>query len=86
MSCRCANCVKQVRAQLSVEVVSSVFGPKIKAWCKTLVGKFHLSKSQIKELFETLLGISISKGSVVNTHYQAALMLKEPYEEKPYGA
>lgn len=61
--------------------VSSVFGPKVKAWCTVLSGQFHLSKSQIKELFETLLGISISKGSVVNTHYQAALMLQEPYEE-----
>lgn len=81
LSCRCANCGKQVRAQLPKEVLSSAFGPKIKAWCTALAGKFHLSKSQIKELFETLLGISISKGSVVNTHYQAALMLKEPYEE-----
>lgn len=81
LSCRCANCGKQVRAHLPQEVVSSAFGPKIKAWCTALAGKFHLSKSQIKELFETLLGISISKGSVVNTHYQAALMLKEPYEE-----
>lgn len=81
MSCRCANCGKQVRAQLPMEATSSAFGPKIKAWCTTLAGKFHLSKSQIKELFETLLGISISKGSVINTHYQAALMLKQPYEE-----
>lgn len=81
MSCRCADCGKQVRGQLPQEVISSVFGPKIKAWCTTLAGKFHLSKSQIKELFETLLGISIAKGSVINIHYQAALMLKEPYEK-----
>lgn len=81
ISCRCANCGKQVRSNLPIEVMSSAFGPKIKAWCTTLAGKFYLSKSQIKELFKMLLGISISKGSVVNTHYQAALMLKEPYEE-----
>ncbi len=81
MKCRCANCGKQVRANLPQEVTSSVFGPKIKAWCTVLSGKFHLSKSKIKELFETLLGIPISKGSVINTHYQAALMLQHPYEE-----
>lgn len=81
LACRCASCGKQVRAHLPQEVISSTFGPKIKAWCTTLAGKFHLSKSQIKELFETLLGISISKGSVVNTHYQAALMLKGSYDE-----
>lgn len=81
MKCRCKNCGKQVRANLPHEVISSAFGPKIKAWCTVLAGKFHLSKCQIKELFGTLLGISISKGSVVNTHYQAALMLQQPYEE-----
>jgi transposase len=81
MSCRCANCGKQVRANLPYDVTSSAFGPKIKAWCTALAGQFHLSKSQIKQLFKTLLGISISKGSVVNTHSQAALMLKQPYEE-----
>jgi len=81
MKCRCAYCGKQVRATLPAEVISSVFGPKIKAWCTALSGKFHLSKNQIKELFETLLGISISKGSVINTHYQAALMLQHPCEE-----
>ena len=81
MKCRCVNCGKQVRAHLPQEVTSSVFGPKIKAWCTVLSGKFHLSKNQIKELFGTLLGISIAKGSVINTHYQAALMLQHPYEE-----
>ena len=81
LSCRCANCGKQVRANLPGDVTSSVFGPKIKAWASILAGKFRLSKSQIKELFNTLLGISIAKGSVVNTHYQAALMLRQPYEE-----
>ena len=81
MKCRCAKCGKQVRANLPLDVTSSVFGPKIKAWCTVLSGKFHLSKNQIKELFGTLLGISIAKGSVINTHYQAALMLQNPYEE-----
>jgi transposase len=81
MKCRCANCGKQVRANLPSDVTSSVFGPKIKAWCTVLSGKFHLSKNQIKELFGTLLGISIAKGSVINIHYQAALMLQHPYEE-----
>lgn len=81
MKCRCAKCGKQVRANLPGEVTYSVFGPKIKAWCTVLSGKFHLSKNQIKELFKTLLGISIAKGSVINTHYQAALMLQYPYEE-----
>lgn len=81
MKCRCAKCGKQVRANLPGEVTSSVFGPKIKAWCSVLSGKFHLSKNQIKELLGTLLGISIAKGSVINIHYQAALMLQHPYEE-----
>lgn len=78
MKCRCANCGKQVRANLPQEVISSGFGPKIKAWCTVLSGKFHLSKSQIKELFGTLLGISISKGSVINTPLPSGIDVAAP--------
>lgn len=81
LACRCSKCGKKVRAELPSYVKSSVFGPKIKAWTTLLSGKFRLSKSQIKELFATLLGISISKGSVVNMQERAALMLKEPWQE-----
>jgi transposase len=81
MSCRCAKCGKKVRAFLPFSVTTSVFGPKIKALSVTLAGQFHLSKRNIKELFKTLFSIDISLGSVIKTHEQAALLLKDPYEK-----
>lgn len=81
LSCRCARCGKQVRAWLPYEVITSVFGPKIKALSTLLSGKFHLSKRSIKELFSTFFNIAISLGSVVNVENQAAVLLSQPYEE-----
>ncbi len=55
IACRCATCGKQVRAFLPPHVISSIFGPQIKALSTLLSGKFHLSKRN--ELFSTFFGI-----------------------------
>lgn len=80
-ACRCANCGKQVRSFLPPHVISSVFGPQIKALSTLLSGKFHLSKRNIKELFSTFFNIDISLGSIINVEHQAAIFLCSPYEE-----
>jgi hypothetical protein len=60
----CQRCGRVYLGKLPPSVPPGVLGPRAMAVVAVLSGKYHLSKRQMDELLQDLLGIDVSLGTV----------------------
>ena len=77
----CAECGHVTHAEIPPEVSSSAFGPKLAATGSFLTGACGISRRQVEEVFEDVLGVPISVGSVSNLEKETSSALAEVHEE-----
>lgn len=77
----CPRCAKRTRAALPAGVPRGNFGSKVCALIAVMAVGFHLSKRQVKELLQVLLGIDIGLGTVVDAEKLASEALATPVGE-----
>lgn len=79
--CTCPNCGHVTRADLPTEVAGSCFGAKLTATGALLSGGCHLSRRQVEEVFEDVLKVPISVGSVSSLEKETSAALAEAHQE-----
>jgi len=83
---RCQGCGKATLAGLSAGVSASAFGPRLEAHIATLAGVFRLSRRQVAQAVEEMLGIPISVGAVDATIMRMSAVLTDCWERAPAAA
>jgi len=78
---RCAHCGHVTWATIPAELLAHGFGPRLTGAIAFLSGLCHGSKRTIEEIFETLLGVRISLGSISNAEAEVAAALDQPYAQ-----
>lgn len=78
-TCRC--CGMLTWATIPEEFRAHAFGPRLAAGVAYLSGSPHVSKRGIEELVETLLGLPISLGSVINIEQEMSAALAAAHGE-----
>ena len=77
----CLNCGHVTHAEIPPEVSSSNFGPKLAATAAFLTGACGISRRQTEEVFEDVLAVPISVGTVSNLEKETTAALAEVHEE-----
>ena len=77
---RCQGCGKATLAGLPAGVSGSAFGPRPEAHIATLAGVFRLSRRQVAQAVEEMLGIPISVGAVDATIMRMSAVLTDPWQ------
>ncbi len=77
----CPECGHVTHAAIPAEVASSSFGPKLAATGAFLTGSCGISRRQVEEVFEDVLGVPISVGTVSNLEKETSTALAEVHEE-----
>jgi transposase len=77
----CENCAHLTHAQMPAEVACSSFGPKLAATGAFLTGACGISRRQVEEVFEDVLGVPISVGTVSNLEQETTDALEEVHQE-----
>jgi transposase len=77
----CPDCGHLTHAEIPAEVAGSVFGPKLAGTGAFLTGACGLSRRQVEEVFEDVLGVPISVGSVSNLEQETSAALGEVHQE-----
>ena len=77
----CDQCGKLHLGKLPSGAPTGVLGPRAMAAVAVLSGKYHLSKRQVEEVLQDLLGIQVSLGTVSNTEARVSAALEKPFEE-----
>lgn len=77
----CEGCGRIHWGELPPGVPPGMLGPRAMAVVAVLSGKYHLSKRQVEEILEDLLGIEVSLGTVSNTESRVIEALEEPVEQ-----
>ncbi len=77
----CERCGRVHMGKLPAGVPSGMLGPRAMAAVATLSGKYHLSKRQVAEILEDLLGVRISLGTVSKTEERVSEALEHPVQE-----
>lgn len=77
----CPRCGHVTWGVIPPEVLAHGFGPNLTATLAFLSGGCHDSKRTVAEIAETVLGVPVSLGSVVNAEQEMAAALAGPYQE-----
>ena len=77
----CRRCGATTLASLPAGVPPGAFGPRLQAIVAYLSGRAHLSKRQIEEAMQDLLGVSISLGGIHAAEQAVSVALESPVEE-----
>ncbi len=77
----CPNCEHLTWAAVPAEVRAHVCGPRLTAAIAFLSGAMHLSKRQVEETVETLLGAPIALGTVSNLEQEMSAALAAAHAE-----
>ena len=77
----CERCGRQHWGEIPQGVPAGMLGPRAMAVVALLSGKYHLSKRQVAEILQDLLGTAVSLGTVSNTEARVSEALAEPVEE-----
>ena len=77
--CDCPNCGKTVKAQLPLEV-STGYGPRFTAFIGELSGIKAMSRNDVKQLCESVLGIGIATGTIQKLVDRTSNALLPAYE------
>ncbi len=80
-ACTCTICGHVTRADIPAEVAGSCFGPKLTATVALLTGGSQISRRQVEEVFEDVLGVPISVGTVSNVEKEMSTALAPVHEE-----
>ena len=72
----CPCCGHVTRATIPAEILAHAFGPNLTATLAYLSGCCHDSKRIVEEIVETLFGVPLSLGSVVNAEQEVAAALQ----------
>jgi transposase len=78
ITCRC-GCVN--RAAIPAEVAGSNFGPRLTALATFLVGASQVSRRNVEEIFESVLGVPVALGTISNMEAELTEALEAPYQE-----
>lgn len=76
---RCPGCGKKTLAGLPAGVSASAFGPRLEAHIATLAGVFRLSRRQVAQVVEEMLGCPISVGAVDAAIMRMSQVLADPW-------
>lgn len=76
----CERCGRQHWGELPKGVPAGMLGARAMAVVALLSGKYHLSKRQVAEILEDLLGTAVSLGTVSNTEARVSEALAQPVE------
>lgn len=76
---RCPGCGKKTLAGLPAGVSSSAFGPRLEAHIATLAGVYRLSRRQVAQVIEEMLGCPISTGAVDAAIMRMSQVLADPW-------
>ena len=77
----CPGCGESTCGTLPEGVAASGFGPRLQAVLATLAGAYRLSKRQVRQLGDDLLGLSISTGAIAKLERRSASALADPHRE-----
>ncbi|MBW8060381.1 MAG: IS66 family transposase, partial [Solirubrobacterales bacterium] len=77
---RCPGCGKAQLAELPKGVSASAFGPRLEAHIATLAGVFRLSRRQVAQVIEEMLGVPISVGAVDAVIMRMSAALADPWQ------
>ena len=77
----CLQCKARCRGQLPVGAPTGMLGSTVLSYIGILVGKYRLSKREVKALLEEFFGLGISVGSVSNAEALISLSLKPSVDE-----
>lgn len=77
----CERCGRQHWGEIPKGVPAGMLGARAMAVVALLSGKYHLSKRQVAEILEDLLGTAVSLGTVSNTEARVSEALAEPVAE-----
>jgi transposase len=68
-------------AEIPAEVAGSCVGPKLAATAALLTGACQVSRRQVEEVFEDVLGVPISVGTVSNLEKETSAALEPVHQE-----
>jgi transposase len=77
----CLRCGRVHLGKLPPGVPPGILGPRAMAVVSVLSGKYHLSKRQVEELLQDLLGIDVSLGTVSKTEERVSDALEQPVQQ-----
>lgn len=77
----CLDCGYVTRAEIPAEVADSCLGAKLAATAVLLTGGCQISRRQVEEVFEDVLGVPISVGTVSNLEKEASAALATVHQE-----
>ena len=77
----CSCCGTLTWATIPEEIRAHAFGPRLSAGVAYLSGSPHVSKRGIEELVETVFGLPISSGSVINIEQEMSAALLSAHGE-----
>jgi len=63
------------------EVAGSSFGPRLTALASSLSGASQVSRRQVEEIFEDVLGVPVALGTISNMEAEVTQALETPYQE-----
>jgi transposase len=78
--CRCPQCGKTAKAALPSELRSG-YGPRLSAFVAELSGVKAMSRQDVKQLCESVLGISIATGTIQKIVDRASASILPAYEK-----
>jgi transposase len=78
---RCPACQTTVRAERPADVPPGSFGPRLTSLVGLLNGRYRLSKREVADLLDSVLGVEMSVGMVVRATEQLSAALEAPYDE-----
>jgi transposase len=77
----CVLCGHVTWAAIPPQVLAHGLGPNLTAAIAFLSGRCHASKRLIAEMVQTLFGVPLSLGGVVNAQQEVAAALEQPYAQ-----
>jgi transposase len=77
-TCRCGHVT---HAEIPKEVAGSSFGPRLTALGSFLSGGNQVSRRQVEEIFEDVVGVPVALGTVSNMEAEVTQALEAPYQE-----
>lgn len=79
--CLCPHCGGITKGEIPHEVLKHGFGPRLTAAIAYLSGRCRGSKRVVLDILQTLLGVPISLGSVINAEQEVSASLSKPYDQ-----
>lgn len=77
----CDVCGHESRGELPAGVGGAAFGPRLTALAAFLTGACQVSRRQVEEIFEDVLGVPVALGTITNMEVEVTQALETPYKE-----